>query len=77
MLVKPGITGLAQINGRNELDWEERFDYDIDYINKNSLFKDIIIIIKTIIIVVTKKNVNAKNQEIMPEFMGSIKQKRK
>lgn len=46
--VRPGLTGLAQINGRNNLSWEERFDYDIQYVNKITFKTDSIIILKTI-----------------------------
>ena len=69
--VKPGITGLAQINGRNLLSWDEKFRYDINYVNDYSFLLDIKIIFKTIIVLFFKKNVRAKDQEIMPEFMGS------
>lgn len=69
--VKPGITGLAQITGRNSLSWEERFELDIQYVQHNSFFGDIIIILKTLFVVLKKKNVDADDQEIMPEFMGS------
>tara|TARA_Y100000741_G_C18229065_1_gene549063 strand:- start:288 stop:896 length:609 start_codon:yes stop_codon:yes gene_type:complete len=68
--VKPGITGLAQIKGRNYLSWEERFYYDIEYIKKQSLILDIKIIFSTIILVIKGIGVGAKDQEIMPEFMG-------
>jgi lipopolysaccharide/colanic/teichoic acid biosynthesis glycosyltransferase len=71
MNVKPGITGLAQIYGRNHLTWEERFDYDVKYTETQSLYMDLQIIIKTIMLVIKGVNVEAKNQEIMPEFMGS------
>ena len=46
--VRPGLTGLAQINGRNNLSWEERFEYDIQYVNKITFKNDIVIIFKTI-----------------------------
>ena len=69
--VRPGITGLAQINGRNLISWDERFRYDINYVNEYSLLLDIKIIFKTMIVLFMKKNVRAKDQEIMPEFMGS------
>ena len=72
MDVKPGITGLAQINGRNHLSWEERFSYDIKYINTQSLLLDFLIIFKTFFLVIYGKNVKAEKQEIMPEFMGSL-----
>jgi len=71
MDVKPGITGLAQIHGRNELSWQERFEYDIKYIKKHSFFLDLKIIFKTLLLVISRKNIDGKNQEIMPEFMGN------
>ena len=46
--MRPGLTGLAQINGRNNLSWEERFNYDIQYVNKITFKGDSIIILKTI-----------------------------
>jgi len=45
--LKPGITGLAQVNGRNNLSWEERFEYDLEYVRKQNLFIDIKIMVKT------------------------------
>ena len=71
MNIKPGITGLAQIHGRNSLSWEDRFKYDIDYIQKRTFLLDLIIIYKTLFLVVHRKNVDGEDQEIMPEFMGS------
>ena len=70
MNVKPGITGLAQIYGRNHLSWEERFNYDVKYTKTQSFYMDFQIIIKTFMLVIKGENVEAKNQEIMPEFMG-------
>ena len=75
--VKPGITGLAQINGRNQLSWEKRFEYDVQYTNNNSFLIDLKIIFKTILLVIRGKNISAKGQEIMPEFMGSKKKNNK
>ena len=69
--IKPGITGLAQISGRNNLSWEQRFDLDIKYISKKSLIFDIYILLKTFMIVFKGDGVNALESEIMPEFMGS------
>ena len=69
--VKPGITGLAQVTGRNNLSWEERFELDVQYVKNHSFIQDLIIIFKTISIVLMRKNVDAQDQEIMPEFMGS------
>ena len=75
--VKPGITGLAQVTGRNSLSWEERFELDVKYVKHNSLIGDLIIILKTLFTVIKGKDVEARDQEIMPEFMGSIKEVKK
>tara|TARA_Y100001935_G_C17040648_1_gene377086 strand:- start:19 stop:543 length:525 start_codon:yes stop_codon:yes gene_type:complete len=69
--IKPGITGLAQISGRNNLSWEQRFDLDIKYLLKKSLIFDIYILLKTFMIVFKGDGVNALESEIMPEFMGN------
>jgi lipopolysaccharide/colanic/teichoic acid biosynthesis glycosyltransferase len=73
MNVKPGITGLAQIYGRNHLSWEKRFDYDVKYTKNQTFYIDFVILLKTILLVIKGVNVEAKNQEIMPEFMGTDK----
>ena len=75
--VKPGITGLAQVTGRNSLSWEEKFELDVKYVKQNSLIGDLMIILKTLFTVIKGKNVEASDQEIMPEFMGSKKEERK
>lgn len=75
--VKPGITGLAQVTGRNSLSWEERFELDVKYVKQNSLIGDLIIILKTLFTVIRGKDVEASDQEIMPEFMGSKKEVKK
>lgn len=59
-MVRQGLTGLAQINGRNTISWEEKFDYDLEYINKISIVNDLKIILKTIIKVVIKSDINRK-----------------
>ncbi len=69
--LKPGITGLAQVKGRNKLSWSERFDYDVFYVNNRSFILDLKIIFQTILLVITREGVTTKDQEIMPEFMGS------
>lgn len=71
MDVKPGITGLAQINGRNQLSWEDRFTYDVEYTRGKSFFLDLGIIFRTLYLVIFRKNIDSKSQEIMPEFMGT------
>jgi len=75
--VKPGITGLAQVTGRNSLSWEERFEMDVKYVKQNSLIGDLMIILKTLFTVIKGKDVEARDQEIMPEFMGSKKEVKK
>lgn len=55
--VRPGLTGLAQINGRNNLDWEDRFAYDIEYINNITFGLDLKIIILTIKKVLLKEDI--------------------
>lgn len=69
--VRPGLTGYAQVHGRNKVSWEERFAFDIWYINNVSLKTDIGIIIDTIKIVLKKDGVEAEGTIIMKEFTGS------
>lgn len=69
--VRPGITGWAQVNGRNSISWEEKFDYDVWYVSHVSLKTDIKIIVKTISIVFGGKGVAASNTETMEKFKGT------
>ncbi len=69
--VKPGITGWAQIHGRNKLDWPERFKMDVWYVDNQSLWLDIRIILKTCVIVVLREGVNPENEMIMSRFQGN------
>ena len=68
--VKPGITGLAQINGRNNLSWNEKFTFDVEYVDSHSLILDLKIILSTIKQVLMATGVKPGSQEIMPEFKG-------
>lgn len=70
--VKPGITGLAQVNGRNSINWEEKFKFDIQYVENISLILDIKILYLTIINVITRKNINNIDNLPMKEFKGTI-----
>ena len=70
-LVRPGITGLAQVEGRNTLSWAEKFDYDIKYINNISFINDIKIIFKTVSVVLKKEGVSSNTSVTMEEFTGS------
>ena len=71
--VKPGITGLAQINGRNEISWKKKFEYDILYIDNLSLFLDIKIFLFTILKVIKRKGINSKNNNYVKPFKGHNK----
>lgn len=70
--VRPGFTGLAQVNGRNSISWEEKFDWDVKYVDNVSFIGDWSIIYKTIITVLKKDGINAENDATMPEFQGSV-----
>lgn len=66
--VRPGLTGLAQVNGRNLLNWNDRFKKDIEYIDNLTFKMDIKIIFKTIKVVLSKKGINDNNGEIMKKL---------
>ena len=66
--VLPGITGLAQISGRNSISWEEKFKFDVDYVENNSLFIDIYIIFKTFIKMFSSSEINHEEGRTMPIF---------
>lgn len=67
----PGITGWAQINGRNAITWEERFDLDVWYVDHWSLWLDIRILAQTLLKVVRREGISEPGQVTMTEFMGS------
>lgn len=64
--VKPGITGLAQVNGRNFIDWDTRLQLDVDYVENISFKNDVIILLKTIKNVLTSKDVSADTTNVQP-----------
>ena len=68
--VRPGITGWAQINGRNSITWDEKFSLDIFYIENQSLLLDCKIVWLTISRVITRENISANNHTTMPNFKG-------
>ena len=68
--LKPGLTGLAQINGRNSITWKDKFEYDLNYIKHISFFLDLKIIFLTIIKVFLRKDINSKNIPTAIEFNG-------
>jgi len=69
--VKPGITGWAQINGRNAITWEEKFKLDVWYVDHQSLWLDLKIIALTILKVLKREGIRHPGQATMEEFMGS------
>lgn len=69
--VRPGITGLAQVNGRNSISWEEKFEWDIKYIEKLSFYEDLKVICKTISVVFKKEGISSDSSVTMEEFKGS------
>lgn len=71
--VLPGITGLAQVNGRNHLDWNERFALDIYYVEHQSFIFDIKILFKTFLKVMRAEGVEGKGQVTMSKFTGTGK----
>jgi len=75
--VKPGITGWAQIHGRNGLDWNQKFALDLWYADHQSFWLDLFIIAKTAKLVVTREGIAKRGYATMPEFLGaSIEQKK-
>lgn len=74
--VKPGVTGWAQINGRNSLSWDEKFKLDVWYVDNHTLWLDIKILFLTIKKVLIKEGISQENNATMEAFTGSIEQKR-
>jgi len=69
--VKPGISGWAQINGRNAITWDQKFDFDVWYVDNNSIWLDIKILLLTVKKVFIQDGINQSNHVIMPKFKGS------
>lgn len=69
--VKPGITGWAQIHGRNAISWEEKFNYDVWYAEHVSLWLDLKILWKTVAAVLRREGISAAGCDTMPEFRGN------
>lgn len=70
-LVKPGLTGLAQVNGRNAITWEEKFKLDLEYISKINFIQDIKIILKTILKVLNRSDIQSSDTVTMKKFIGN------
>lgn len=69
--VRPGITGLAQVSGRNGLSWEERFELDVQYVDNWSLLADVKILKDTIMVVLKRDGIAEEGQATMTEFTGT------
>ena len=69
--VRPGITGLAQVNGRNAISWQEKFDHDIKYAKDLSFSLDFIVLLKTVKKVMNSSDIQSDEQETMPKFTGN------
>lgn len=71
--VRPGFTGLAQVHGRNAISWEEKFDWDVKYVDHITFLGDWKIILETVKTVLKREGISASNEATMAEFMGSVK----
>lgn len=70
--VKPGITGWAQINGRNTISWEDKFKYDVEYVDKYDLIFDLKIIYLTLKKVIIREGISQEGNATMEDFIGEI-----
>ena len=68
--VRPGLSGLAQVNGRNAITWEEKFNYDVEYVKKVSFALDVSIVLKTMIKAFKREDINAGSEVTMEAFTG-------
>lgn len=69
--VRPGITGWAQVNGRNALSWEEKFELDVWYVDNRTFLLDLKILMLTVLQVVRRHGISSEGHATMPEFQGS------
>ncbi|MGB3914631.1 MAG: sugar transferase [Dethiobacteria bacterium] len=69
--VRPGLTGLAQVNGRNAITWEEKFNYDLEYVDNLSFLLDLKIMVKTIVKVLKREGINSSEAVTMEKFKGT------
>ena len=75
--VRPGFTGLAQVHGRNSISWEEKFNWDIKYVDSISFFGDIKIIFDTVLVVFKRQGISSDTSVTMEEYKGSNSSERK
>ena len=69
--VRPGVTGLAQVNGRNAISWEEKFAFDVEYVERRSFLLDATILIRTLDAVISRSGISAPREATAPEFFGT------
>lgn len=69
--VRPGVTGLVQVSGRNSLDWHRKFELDLEYVDCRSLHVDLLILVSTLVKVVKREGISDSGSVTMAEFMGS------
>lgn len=69
--VRPGFTGLAQVNGRNSISWEEKFEWDVNYVDNISFLEDWRIIFRTILVVIKRDGIHSENSATIEDFMGT------
>jgi lipopolysaccharide/colanic/teichoic acid biosynthesis glycosyltransferase len=74
--VRPGLTGLAQVSGRNALSWERKFELDVEYVDHHTLHGDLLILLATVGRVLRRDGIAAEDSATMPEFMGPIESAR-
>lgn len=73
--VMPGLTGYAQVSGRNAISWEEKFEDDVWYVTHISFFQDVKIIFKTVMVVFKREGISSDTSATMEKFMGSEQHK--
>ena len=73
--VRPGLTGLAQVNGRNLISWEEKFDNDVNYVDNITFLGDVKILLKTVLKVLKREGISQEDCATMGFFEGTVKEK--
>ena len=74
--VRPGFTGLAQVNGRNAISWEEKFDWDVKYVDHITFLEDWKIVFKTVTTVLKREGISSNTSTVMEAFQGTLTEKK-
>lgn len=72
--VRPGLSGWAQVNGRNAISWEDKFNYDVEYVDNYSIVMDLKILFMTILNVLKREGISSETSATMEEFMGTAEE---